>query len=177
MEKNKLLVLLETRFNNNMNRHPNHTWTDVLNSLTDKNINILSKMEKTGGEVDVVDLNDDPKTITFVDCSKETPKPRTSICYDDEALKARKKFPPKDSAINIANNLGIKLLTEEEYYKLQTFGDFDTKTSSWVLTPPEIRALGGAIFCDKRYNTTFTYHNGADSYYAARGFRAKLNIK
>lgn len=176
MDKKTLLIILETRFNNNMNRHPNHNWEDVLSKLTDEKINILTTMEVSGGEVDVVDFTDNNDIITFADCSPESPKLRRSLCYDDEALKSRKKFPPKDSAINMASKMEVEILTGEEYKKLQSFGDFDSKTSSWILTPNKIRELGGALFCDKRYNKVFTYHNGADSYYSSRGFRAKFNI-
>jgi|SRR5690554_128966 len=176
MDKKELLLILESRFRNNSNRHPNHKWEDVLSKLTDDVISILTTMEVSGGEVDVVDLDGNSDIITFVDCSIETPKLRRSVCYDDEALKSRKKYPPEDSAINMATKMGVEILTEEEYRKLQTFGDFDNKTSSWVFTPEKIRKLGGAIFCDKRYNNVFTYHNGADSYYSSRGFRAKLVI-
>ena len=133
-------------------------------------------MERTGGEPDVVGYNKKTGEYIFYDCSAESPKERRNLCYDGEALNARKENKPKDSAINMAGDMGIELLTEEQYRGLQQLGNFDNKTSSWVKTPSAIRKLGGALFCDRRYNTVFTYHNGAESYYAARGFRGSLNI-
>jgi hypothetical protein len=133
-------------------------------------------MERTGGEPDVVGYDKKTGEYVFYDCSAESPKGRRSICYDREALEARKEHKPKDSAINMANAMGIEILTEEQYRELQKLGEFDTKTSSWVKTPSEIRKLGGALYCDRRYNQVFLYHNGADSYYAARGFRGSLSV-
>jgi len=176
MNKNELLVLLEKRFNENKKLHPNHKWSDVLKRINDDNIKTLINMEQTGGEINIVDLYDDSSKIVFVDCSKESPSGRRSVCYDHEALNKRKANKPNNSALNMANELGSTLLDEKEYRKLQSFEDFDLKTSSWILTPKEIRDLGGAVFCDKRYNQTFLYHNGADSYYSSRGFRTKFEI-
>lgn len=176
MNKNELLIILEKRFNENINLHPNHKWDDILNRINDDNIKTLINMEQTGGEINVVDLYDDRSKIVFVDCSKESPSGRRSVCYDHVALNNRKANKPNNSALNMAKELGSTLLDENEYRKLQSFDDFDLKTSSWILTPKEIRDLGGAVFCDKRYNQTFLYHNGADSYYASRGFRTKLEI-
>jgi len=176
MNKTELLVILEKRFNENTHLHPNHKWSDVLNRINDNNIKTLINMEQTGGEINVVDLYDDSSKIIFVDCSKESPDKRRSVCYDHEALNKRKTNKPNNSAINMANEIGSTILNELEYRKLQSFGDFDLKTSSWILTPKEIRDLGGAVFCDKRYNQTFLYHNGADSYYSSRAFRTKLEI-
>jgi hypothetical protein len=133
-------------------------------------------MEATGGEPDVVELDGKSGSITFVDCSKESPAGRRSLCYDDVALNARKQNKPKGSAIGLAKEMGVELLNEEQYRKLQTFDDFDLKTSSWIITPDKIREMGGALFCDRRYDHVFTYHNGAESYYAARGFRGFLKI-
>jgi hypothetical protein len=133
-------------------------------------------MDRTGGEPDVVDFDFKTGEYTFYDCSAESPKGRRSICYDHDALESRKEFKPENSAMNMAESMGIELLTEEQYKELQKLGNFDLKTSSWVKTPPEIRKLGGAIFCDRRYNHVFKYHNGADSYYAVRGFRGSLRV-
>jgi len=133
-------------------------------------------MERTGGEPDVVEIGENSDAIIFVDCSAETPKERRSICYDHEALEKRKDFKPANSAVNMAKEMGIELLNENQYRALQMFGNFDTKTSSWIKTPEEIRKLGGALFCDRRYNHVFTYHNGAESYYAVRGFRGLLRV-
>jgi hypothetical protein len=133
-------------------------------------------MERTGGEPDVVAQDKETGEYIFYDCSAESPEGRRNICYDREALEARKKFPPEDSAMNMAEAMGIELLTEEQYRSLQKIGKFDLKTSSWILTPADIRKLGGAIFADRRYNTVFVYHNGADSYYGARGFRGSLRV-
>ena len=177
-QREALLSTLKARFEKNMNRHPNAGWTKLqarLEANTEK-LWALSEMERTGGEPDVV--GDDEKTgqYTFMDCSAESPKGRRSICYDREALESRKENKPNDNAMDMAAAMGIELLTEAQYRELQKLGALDTKTSSWVKTPPEIRKLGGALFCDRRYNTVFLYHNGADSYYAARGFRGSLKI-
>ena len=176
-EKEVLLKTLKIRFENNMHRHPNLSWSNIekkINGADDKLFS-LDQMEKTGGEPDIVN-----STVTgmyiFNDCSKESPKGRRSICYDLEGLESRKKHKPENNAIDMAKEMGINLLTEEEYRRLQTIENFDLKTSSWIYTPKEIRALGGALFCDNRYQHVFTYHNGASSYYASRGFRASLKV-
>lgn len=173
-----LLEILEDRFEQNMHRHKNLKWSQVLERLNKnpKKLRSLNEMEKTGGEPDVVALYPDSENITFVDCSAQSPKGRRSLCYDQIALKSRKEFKPKNSALGLAEEMGVKLLDEDQYRQLQEFGKFDTKTSSWIKTPSKIRNLGGAIFGDRRYNTVFTYHNGAESYYASRGFRAILKI-
>ena len=174
----ELFKTLKARFEKNMNRHKGLEWAKVqarLEANTDK-LWSLNEMEITGGEPDVVGHDKKTGGYVFYDCSAESPKERRSLCYDHEALEKRKEHKPEDSAINMAADMGIELLTEEEYRELQLLGNFDTKTSSWVKTPPEIRKLGGAIFCDRRYDHVFTYHNGADSYYAARGFRGSLKI-
>ncbi|MFA5542437.1 MAG: DUF4256 domain-containing protein [Bacilli bacterium] len=170
----ELLLILETRFKNNMKRHPNHTWNEIKHMILQKKSNLQSlfMMESSLGEPDLVYLNND--SLTYVDCSLETPKGRINTCYDDEALEKRKKFKPLASSVGLANSMGITLLNFEEYKELQKYGPFDQKTSSWLNTPTDIRVLGGAIFGDFRYNTVFMYHNGADSYYSSRGFRGKL---
>ena len=177
-QREELLNVLKTRFEKNMSRHGGVQWTSIQTKLeanTDKMWSI-NEMERTGGEPDVVGFDKKTGEYTFYDCSAESPKGRRSVCYDREALESRKKFKPKDTAIDMANAMGIEILTEEQYRELQKLGKFDLKTSSWVITPPDIRKLGGAIFCDRRYNTVFVYHNGADSYYAARGFRGSLKV-
>ena len=177
-QKNVLLDTLKNRFEKNRNRHENLQWTDVatrLEASLDK-LWSLHEMEASGGEPDVVGYDDKTGEFIFYDCSTETPKGRRSICYDHEALEARKEHKPKDSAMNMAKTMGIAILTEEEYRALQQLGSFDMKTSSWVFTPPSIRKLGGAVFCDYRYGNVFLYHNGADSYYAVRGFRGSLRV-
>jgi len=177
-ERDELLKTLKVRFEKNMNRHEGLEWTKVyakLQANTEK-LYSLNEMEITGGEPDVVGQDKKTGEYIFYDCSAESPKERRSLCYDHEALEKRKEHKPADSAINMAADMGIDLLTEEQYRALQEFGNFDTKTSSWVKTPAGIRKLGGAIFCDRRYDHVFTYHNGADSYYAARGFRGSLKI-
>lgn len=170
-----LIKTLRTRFAQNMKRHPGVDWDTIEAKLAanPKKLATLAQMEETGGEPDVVVFGED---ITFCDCSPESPKGRVSLCYDDTALKARKEHKPKDSAMNMAETMGIEMLDEQEYRYLQTLGEFDRKTSTWINTPANIRKLGGAIFCDCRYDTVFTYHNGAESYYAGRGFRGKINI-
>lgn len=173
-----LLNTLETRFKKNMHRHQDLLWDDVKERLL-KNPEkcwSLNEMERTEGEPDVIGWDENTKEFIFVDCAAESPKGRRSICYDKAALDARKENKPVDSAVNMAINMGIELLDEAQYRDLQDIGVFDIKTSSWIKTPDEIRSLGGAIFCDRRYNTVFTYHNGADSYYGARGFRGILKV-
>ncbi len=170
------IKLLKTRFDKNMSRHPNSDWNFIQHKLENNSAKLwsLMEMERTGGEPDVVEIAENSGSIIFIDCSAETPKQRRSICYDHEALEKRKEYKPADSAVNMASEMGIELISEEEYRNLQKFGKFDLKTSSWIKTPGEIRKLGGALFCDCRYNHVFTYHNGADSYYGVRGFRGKL---
>jgi hypothetical protein len=177
-QRKELLETLKARFEKNMKRHKGLEWAKVQAKL-DRNPTALwsiSEMERTGGEPDVVAFDKKTGEYTFYDCSPESPKERRSLCYDRQALKARKEHKPKNSAIDVAAAMGIELLTEEQYRALQKLGEFDAKTSSWVQTPSDIRKLGGAIFCDRRYGQVFTYHNGADSYYAARGFRGSLSI-
>jgi hypothetical protein len=174
----ELLKTLKTRFEKNMNRHKSIEWTKVEAKLK-KNIDklwSLNEMERTGGEPDVVGFDKKSNEYIFYDCSAESPDGRRSLCYDAEALASRKEHKPKDSAVNMATAMGIDLLTEEQYRELQKLGNFDLKTSSWVKTPAEIRKLGGAIFCDCRYDKVFTYHNGAESYYGSRGFRGVLKV-
>lgn len=174
--KNIILGILEDRFNSNMHRHPNLKWENVKMKIenSDEILWSLNEMEATGGEVDVVDLG--YSEITFIDCSKESPIGRRNLCYDTDALNKRKHHKPINSAMNMANEMGIDLLTEEEYRQLQKIEKLDKKTSSWIKTPSNIRTLGGALFCDRRYEAVFVYHNGADSYYSSRGFRAILKI-
>ena len=177
-QREELLRALKSRFDKNANRHKGLDWTNVQSRLEANSEKLwpLQEMEKTGGEPDVV--GEDKKTgeYIFYDCSAESPKGRRSVCYDREALESRKEHKPKDNALDMAARMGIELLTEEQYRELQKLGEFDTKTSSWVKTPSEIRKLGGALFCDRRYDTVFVYHNGAESYYAARGFRGSLAV-
>ncbi|QXA07648.1 DUF4256 domain-containing protein [Acinetobacter pittii] len=173
-----LIELLKNRFEKNLHRHTEMNWSDVQNKLIkvpDK-LWSLQEMENTGGEPDVIAYDQQKDEYLFVDCSPETPKGRRSLCYDREALEARKDHPPKNSAIDVAKEMGAELLTEEQYYELQKLGEFDLKTSSWLKTPDEIRRLEGAIFGDRRYGRVFIYHNGAQSYYAARGFRCCLRV-
>jgi len=176
--REELLKTLKARFEKNMNRHKGLEWTEVQAKLEADNEKLwsLNEMERTGGEPDVVGFDKKTGEYIFCDCSAESPKDRRSLCYDREALNARKEHKPKNSAVDMAAAMGIELLTEEQYRELQQFGPFDTKTSSWIITPPAIRKLGGALFCDRRYDHLFTYHNGADSYYAARGFRGSLRV-
>jgi hypothetical protein len=175
---NSLMKVLKKRFEENMERHKDLKWMEVQKRLESKPDRLLSiyEMEKTGGEPDVIGFNKKDGTLIFCDCSPESPKDRRSLCYDRQALNKRKENKPKDTVIDFAEKMGVELLTEQQYRDFQELGEFDLKTSSWVATPPEIRKLGGAIFCDRRYNQVFTYHNGADSYYAARGFRAILKV-
>ena len=174
----ELLGTLKARFEKNMNRHKGFEWAKIRTKLelnTEK-VWSLSEMERTGGEPDVVGHDKKTGEYIFYDCSAESPNGRRSLCYDREALDSRKEHKPKDSAMDMAAAVGIELLTEEQYRELQKLGNFDTKTSSWVKTPSAIRKLGGALFCDRRYNTVFLYHNGAESYYAARAFRGSLRV-
>lgn len=177
-QRGELLETLGVRFEKNMKRHKGIDWAKVQAKLVDDPDKLwsLNEMEKTGGEPDVVGHDKKKGEYIFYDCSPETPKGRRSICYDHEALEARKEHKPANSAIQMAEDMGIEILSEEEYRELQKFGQFDSKTSSWVKTPDNIRKLGGAIFCDYRYETVFTYHNGAESYYAVRGFRGALKV-
>ena len=177
-EREKLLRALMARFEKNMHRHEGIAWADVLARLDgdpDASKSLL-EMESTGGEPDVIGLDEKTGQFTFCDCSAESPPGRRSVCYDREALDSRKEHKPKSSAVEMADAMGIDLLTEEQYRSLQRFGEFDTKTSSWVKTPDDVRSLGGALFCDRRYGRVFVYHNGAQSYYAARGFRGSLRV-
>ena len=174
----EVLKTLKVRFEKNMSRHPGLNWAKVAARLeaNAEKLSSLHEMERTGGEPDVVGHDKKTGEYIFYDCSAESPKGRRSVCYDREALESRKEHKPEDNAIDMAAAMGIELLTEEQYRELQKLGNFDTKTSSWVITPSEIRKLGGAVFCDRRYNTVFVYHNGAESYYAARGFRGSLRV-
>jgi hypothetical protein len=177
-QRESLLGTLKARFEKNVGRHKGLEWARVQAKLEAKPEELwsLHEMERTGGEPDVV--GQDPKTgeTVFCDCSAESPEGRRSLCYDPEALKSRKEHKPKGSAVDMAEAMGIELVTEEEYRKLQTLGEFDTRTSSWVKTPSDVRSLGGALFCDRRYGRVFVYHNGAESYYAARAFRGSLRV-
>ena len=174
----ELLKTLKARFEKNMNRHKGIEWAKVQSKLeaNPEKLWILDDMEITGGEPDVVCHDKKTGEYIFYDCSAESPKDRRSLCYDREALESRKEHKPKNNAIDMAADMGIELLTEEQYRELQKLGEFDLKTSSWVQTPSAIRELGGALFCDRRYDTVFLYHNGAESYYAARGFRGSLRV-
>lgn len=174
----ELLNILKARFEKNMHRHKGMDWTKVLLRLeaSPDSLYTLEEMEATGGEPDVVELDKKTGEYVFFDCSAESPKGRRSICYDHEALEARKEHKPANSAVQMAADMGVELLTEAQYRQLQQLGEFDTKTSSWIVTPAPIRKLGGALFCDRRYNTVFLYHNGAESYYAVRGFRGALRV-
>ncbi len=177
-QREALLKTLKTRFEKHMNRHEGLDWADVQARLEANPAKLfsLSEMEETGGEPDVVGQDRETGEYIFYDCAAESPKGRRSFCYDRAALDARKEHKPKNSAMDMAAAMGVELLTEAQYRKLQELGEFDLKTSSWVMTPEKIRSLGGAIFCDRRYDTIFTYHNGAESYYAARGFRGWLRV-
>lgn len=177
-QRETLLGALKARFEKNASRHKGLSWADVQAAVETRPEKLwsLHEMERTGGEPDVVGR--DPKTgeTLFCDCSAESPEGRRSLCYDPDALKSRKEHKPKGSAVEMAEAMGIELLTEEEYRRLQTLGEFDTRTSSWVRTPSDVRSLGGALFCDRRYGKVFVYHNGAESYYGARGFRGSLRV-
>jgi len=177
-QREELLLALEVRFEKNMKRHKGLEWDKVEAKLVanPEKLWSLGEMERTGGEPDVISHDKKADEYIFYDCSAESPAGRRSFCYDREALDSRKEHKPKNSAIGMAAEMGIELLSEEQYRELQKLGKFDTKTSSWVKTPVDIRKLGGAIFCDFRYGTVFTYHNGAESYYAARGFRGLLKV-
>jgi len=177
-QREELIKTLKVRFEKNKSRHTGLEWANVQSKLeadADK-LWSLSEMERTGGEPDVIAHDNTTDEYIFYDCSAETPKGRRSFCYDREALESRKEFKPENNAVDMAASIGIELLTEAQYRELQTLGKFDMKTSSWVKTPAEIRKLGGAIFCDRRYDHIFTYHNGAESYYAVRGFRGLLRV-
>ena len=177
-QREKLLAALQARFEKNMSRHKALDWTKVRAKLeaSPEKLWSLGEMERTGGEPDVVGFDKKTGEYIFYDCSAESPEGRRSLCYDREALDARKANKPKDNAVDVAAAIGIDLLTEEQYRELQQLGSFDLKTSSWIKTPAEIRTRGGALFCDRRYDHVFVYHNGADSYYAARGFRGSLRV-
>jgi len=177
-QREELFSMLKNRFMKNMDRHKGLEWANVQAKLetTIEKIWPLYEMERTGGEPDVVGHDKKTGEYIFYDCSAESPKGRRSLCYDHEALESRKEYKPNGNVIDLATSMGIELLTEEQYRDLQKLGNFDLKTSSWVKTPVDIRKLGGAIFCDRRYNTVFVYHNGAESYYAARGFRGSFRI-
>nr|WP_294791156.1 DUF4256 domain-containing protein [uncultured Mucilaginibacter sp.] len=177
-QNEELLGILKTRFENHMQRHKGIAWAAVQAKLeaNPEKLWTLNEMEFTGGEPDVVGFDDKTGEYIFYDCSAESPKSRRSICYDRAAWEARKEHKPENTALDMAAEMGVEILNEEQYRDLQKLGSFDLKTSSWVKTPDDIRKLGGAIFCDRRYNTVFTYHNGADSYYAARGFRGALKV-
>src|SRR5262245_56606468 len=177
-QREELFSTLKARFEKNTNRHRNLEWAEVQAKLEGDTGKMwsLNEMERTGGEPDVVGRDKKTGEYIFYDCSSESPKGRRSLCYDREALDARKEAKPKDSAIDVATAMGIEILTEAQYRELQKLGEFDTKTSSWVKTPSNIRKLGGAVFCDRRYDTVFLSHNGAESYYAVRGFRGSLKV-
>ena len=176
-ERDELIATLKARFEKNMNRHKGTAWAEVQARLERNSdaLKALRAMEASGGEPDVIG-EDRSGHITFCDCSAESPSGRRSLCYDKKALQSRKENKPKASALELASEMGIELLTEQQYRELQQLGEFDTKTSSWVQTPPDVRSLGGALFCDRRYGKVFVYHNGAESYYAARGFRGRLHF-
>jgi hypothetical protein len=177
-ERKDLLAALKSRFEKNMNRHKGISWSAVEEQLdaNPEKLWSLNQMEKTEGEPDVISQDKKSGEFIFMDCSAESPKGRRSICYDHQALESRKEHKPANSAVQMAEDMGIELLDEAQYRELQKHGNFDTKTSSWILTPPDIRKLGGAIFADWRYGHVFVYHNGAESYYAARGFRGVLRV-
>jgi len=177
-QQEELIKVLKSRFENNMNRHKGLSWVKIAAKLeaNTKKLRSLHEMESSGGEPDVVGIDVHSGEYIFYDCSAESPTGRRSLCYDRDALESRKENKPKNNAADMAEAMGIEILTEEEYRGLQKLGSFDTRTSSWVRTPAEIRRLGGSIFCDRRYNHVFVYHNGAESYYAARGFRGSLMV-
>jgi len=177
-QREQLLRALKARFEENMNRHEGLVWAQVQTKLeaSAEKLWSLNEMERTGGEPDVVEQDDRTSEYIFYDCSAESPKGRRNLCYDREALESRKQHKPANSALDMAVAMGIQLLMEEQYRELQRLGEFDTKTSSWIRTPSQIRELGGALFCDRRYDTVFVYHNGAESYYAVRGFRGSIKV-
>jgi hypothetical protein len=177
-QREELLGTLKARFEKNMNRHKNLEWAEVQAKLEANPIKLwsLSEMERTGGEPDVVGFDKKTGEYIFYDCSAESPKGRRSVCYDREGLESRKEHKPENNAVDMAAAMGIELLTEEQYRELQKLGNFDTKTSSWIITPSDIRKLGGALYGDRRYDNVFVYHNGASSYYAARAFRGSLKV-
>ncbi|MBX7152961.1 DUF4256 domain-containing protein [bacterium] len=177
-QREELLKTLKNRFQKNMNRHKGLEWSAIQKKLEGNADKLWSlyEMEKTGGEPDVIGFDKKTNEYIFYDCSPESPKDRRSFCYDSEALESRKEHKPKNNVIDVAAGIGVELLSEEEYRELQKLGEFDTKTSSWIKTPSNIRKLGGALFCDRRYDHVFVYHNGAESYYAARGFRGLLKV-
>jgi hypothetical protein len=177
-QREELLSTLKARFEKNMNRHQGLAWAQVQARLeaSPEKLRSLNEMERTGGEPDVVGFDKKADRYIFYDCSTESPKGRRSVCYDREALESRKEHKPANNALDLAADMGIELLSEEQYRELQKLGAFDLKTSSWVKTPSAIRKLGGALYCDRRYDTVFVYHNGAESYYAARGFRGLLRV-
>lgn len=177
-QRDALVKTLKARFDANTRRHAGIEWSTVQKRLESNGAGLwsLNEMEQSGGEPDVIGVDKKTGECIFVDCSAQSPKGRRSVCYDREALDARKEHKPRTSALEMAAAMGATLLTADEYQQLQTLGEFDTTTSSWVQTPPGIRRLGGALFCDRRYDTVFTYHNGAESYYAARGFRCSLRV-
>ncbi|MBI3774415.1 MAG: DUF4256 domain-containing protein [Gammaproteobacteria bacterium] len=177
-QREELLKTLKTRFEKNLNRHEGIAWENVQAKLkaNPEKLWSLNEMERTGGEPDIVGHDKKTGEYIFYDCAAESPKGRRSVCYDREGLESRKEHKPKNSAIDMAAAMGIELLTEEQYHELQQLGEFDTKTSSWLKTPVEIRQLGGALFADRRYDHVFVYHNGAPSYYAVRGFRGSLRV-
>jgi hypothetical protein len=177
-DRDELLGVLKARFEKNMNRHESLEWDKIQARLDadPKKLWSLNEMEKSGGEPDVIGYDEEKDEFLFYDCSKESPKGRRSVCFDREALESRKKHKPENSAMDMANAMGIDILTEEQYRELQKLGEFDLKTSSWVQTPLAIRKLGGALFCDRRFDHVFVYHNGADSYYGSRGFRGSLRV-
>ncbi|MDX9899843.1 MAG: DUF4256 domain-containing protein [Spirochaetia bacterium] len=178
LERSSLLAALKTRFEQNMRRHKGLSWPSLekrLETMPEK-LWSLNEMERTGGEPDVVGKDSKTDEFIFFDCSSESPKGRRSLCYDREGMESRKDFKPETTAMDMAAAMGIRILSEEQYRTLQSLGEFDLKTSSWIQTPPAIRSLGGAIFADRRYNTVFVYHNGAQSYYESRGFRGSLRV-
>ncbi|MDE3182429.1 MAG: DUF4256 domain-containing protein [Bacteroidota bacterium] len=177
-QSEELIGILKSRFEKNIHRHKNIQWAKVEETMKSNPQKLwsLSEMEETGGEPDVVSYEKETGEFIFFDCSAESPKGRRSLCYDREALNSRKEYKPANSVLDMAEEMGVELLSEEQYRQLQQLGEFDLKTSSWIQTPEKIRKLGGALFCDRRYDTVFVYHNGAESYYAARGFRASLRV-
>jgi Protein of unknown function (DUF4256) len=177
-QREQLLGALKTRFEKNMNRHESLAWAQVQTKLeaSAEKLWSLHEMERTGGEPDVVGHDERTGQYIYYDCSAESPKGRRSLCYDREALESRKQHKPENNALDMAAAMGIEILTDEQYRELQRLGEFDTKTSSWIRTPSQIRKLGGALFCDRRYDTVFVYHNGAESYYAARAFRGSFRV-